>query len=58
MSRITWDDSGKKLYTTGIEKGVLYIPSNDKIYYTSHCGLCVNNPQKVSYLLAIYAIMA
>lgn len=27
MARITWDDSGKKLYTTGIEKGVLYIPT-------------------------------
>ena len=27
MARITWDDSGKKLYTTGIEKGVLYIPA-------------------------------
>ena len=27
MARITWDDSGKKLYTTGIEKGVLYSPT-------------------------------
>lgn len=32
MSRIIWDDIGKRLYETGVEKGVLYPRDNTGLY--------------------------
>lgn len=32
MAALTWDDTGKKLYETGISKGVLYIPNGSGVY--------------------------
>lgn len=32
MSRLTWDDTGKRLYETGIKMGVLYPQSDDGAY--------------------------
>lgn len=29
---ITWDDTGKKLYETGVDRGVLYIPNASGVY--------------------------
>ena len=31
MPKLTWDDAGKKLYETGVDRGVLYIPT-DGVY--------------------------
>ena len=32
MARLTWDDTGKRLYETGVEKGVLYPIAGDGSY--------------------------
>ena len=32
MSRLTWDDTGKRLYETGTKMGVLYPQSEDGTY--------------------------
>ena len=32
MARLAWDDTGKKLYETGIEQGVLYPINNQGVY--------------------------
>ena len=32
MSRITWDDTGKRLYETGVKMGVLYPIQSDGAY--------------------------
>lgn len=32
MAAITWDDTGKRFYETGVEKGVLYIKGADGTY--------------------------
>jgi hypothetical protein len=32
MTRLTWDDTGKRLYETGVDHGVLYIPDVGGLY--------------------------
>lgn len=32
MSKITWDDTGKRLYETGVKQGVLYLQGSDGSY--------------------------
>jgi hypothetical protein len=32
MTALTWDDVGKRLYETGVDKGVLYIPNASGVY--------------------------
>lgn len=32
MTQITWDDTGKRLYETGVDHGVLYIPDGSGVY--------------------------
>ena len=32
MSKLTWDDTGKRLYETGVKKGVLYPQESDGTY--------------------------
>lgn len=32
MSRITWDDSGKRFYETGVKNGVLYVQNSSGAY--------------------------
>lgn len=32
MSRVTWDQVGERLYETGVDRGVLYIPDNTGVY--------------------------
>ena len=32
MSRLTWDETGKRLYETGVERGVLYVQNDDGSY--------------------------
>lgn len=34
MSKITWDDTGKRLYETGVKKGVLYVQGEGGAYPT------------------------
>ena len=34
MAKITWDDSGKRLYETGTKQGVLYPMGEDGTYGT------------------------
>lgn len=34
MSRITWDDVGKRYYETGVDRGVLYLPTVTGVYST------------------------
>ncbi len=34
MSRLTWDDTGKKIYETGVDRGVLYLPNDQGVYAT------------------------
>ncbi len=31
MSRIAWDDAGKKIYETGLDRGVLYLPDDTTV---------------------------
>ncbi len=32
MSKLTWDKSGERLYETGVDRGVLYIPNDSGVY--------------------------
>jgi hypothetical protein len=32
MTALTWDDVGKRLYETGVDKGVLYLPNPSGVY--------------------------
>jgi hypothetical protein len=32
MTALTWDDTGKRFYETGVDKGVLYIPDGSGVY--------------------------
>src|SRR5262245_2969832 len=32
MTRLTWDRVGERLYETGVDRGVLYIPDNAGVY--------------------------
>lgn len=32
MTKLTWDDLGKRFYETGVERGVLYIPDGGGVY--------------------------
>lgn len=32
MAKLTWDDTGKRLYETGVDHGVLYIPNSSGVY--------------------------
>jgi hypothetical protein len=32
MAALTWDDTGKRFYETGVDKGVLYIPDGAGVY--------------------------
>lgn len=32
MTRLEWDKTGERFYTTGVSKGVLYIPNNQGLY--------------------------
>lgn len=32
MTRLTWDDAGKRIYETGVSQGVLYIPNVSGVY--------------------------
>lgn len=34
MAKLTWDRTGERLYETGVNKGVLYIPNNAGLYQT------------------------
>lgn len=34
MARLTWDDTGKKIYETGVDHGVLYVLGEDSEYKT------------------------
>lgn len=34
MARLTWDDTGKKIYETGVDHGVLYVLGEDSEYET------------------------
>jgi hypothetical protein len=34
MAKLTWDDAGKRLYETGVKKGVLYVQNSDGTYPT------------------------
>ena len=34
MTALTWDGSGTRLYETGVDKGVLYIPDVNGVYNT------------------------
>jgi len=34
MSKIVWDQVGERVYETGVDHGVLYIPNNNGIYVT------------------------
>lgn len=34
MAAITWDETGKRLYETGVDHGVLYLPSPTGVYDT------------------------
>jgi len=36
MSRITWDGVGDRLYETGVDRGVLYIPNNQGEYVNGY----------------------
>lgn len=32
MAAITWDDTGERLYETGVDRGVLYLPNSSGVY--------------------------
>ena len=32
MTRLTWDNTGERLYETGVDRGVLFIPDEDGDY--------------------------
>jgi len=32
MARLTWDNTGERLYETGVDRGVLYIPDGNGAY--------------------------
>ena len=32
MAKLTWDDTGKRLYETGVKQGVLYLLGEDGTY--------------------------
>ena len=32
MTRVTWDNTGERLYETGVDRGVLYIPNGSGVY--------------------------
>jgi hypothetical protein len=32
MARLTWDNTGERLYETGVDRGVLYIPDGNGVY--------------------------
>ena len=32
MAKLVWDETGKRLYETGVSKGVLYVQSDDGTY--------------------------
>ena len=32
MAPLTWDQVGDKLYETGVDRGVLYIPNDQGVY--------------------------
>src|SRR6187399_753317 len=34
MAALTWDDVGDKLYETGVDHGVLYLPDSSGVYNT------------------------
>src|SRR5690348_9482434 len=34
MTKLTWDGVGDRLYETGVDHGVLYIPDEDGVYAT------------------------
>lgn len=34
MAPLTWDDVGEKVYETGVDHGVLYLPDTDGVYNT------------------------
>jgi hypothetical protein len=34
MTKLTWDDTGKRVYETGVDHGVLYIPNGAGVYNT------------------------
>ena len=34
MTKLTWDDTGKRLFETGVDRGVLYIPNGAGVYNT------------------------
>lgn len=36
MTALTWDGSGTRLYETGVDKGVLYIPDSNGVYNTGY----------------------
>ena len=37
MTALTWDVSGERLYETGVDRGVLYIPNPSGVYDTGFC---------------------
>lgn len=36
MTALTWDETGKRLFETGIDRGVLYIPNGSGVYDTGY----------------------
>ena len=36
MARLEWDKSGERIYESGVDHGVLYIPDNTGVYNTAH----------------------
>ena len=47
MAKLVWDESGKRLYETGVEKGVLYV----KVKKTIRKGVAWNGLTAVTEVL-------